>query len=204
MSISWFLRRKAQFSSQGTVCNTTLLIFKNKYFLFLPYPGTRYLCKQLVRFSSTDSRGFGCRFLVPLYPVFRSILYIERPILCCYQGSLPLSAFLNASWVTAVPDVWLNWTNVIVQIFETVKMWISRFLRRNRSYNPWKSFTPPYYLFWNFHMRFLSYPRNTHLCKHPVGVSPIDPRGVENWLLVSLPMIFIVTSHIGHSILYCC
>jgi hypothetical protein len=69
---------------------------KYKCFRFLPYPETTYLCKHPARFSSIDPGGFNVRFLVPLHPVFRFTLCIERPILYCYQWFLLLSAFLTA------------------------------------------------------------------------------------------------------------
>jgi hypothetical protein len=85
------------------------------------------------------------------------------------------------------------------------KMWISRILRKK----PLLSFQGiiSNTLFFDLKLkcfRFLSYIRTTYLGKHPVRFASIDPRGLDNGLLVPLLMIFIVIVYIGENVLYYC
>jgi hypothetical protein len=74
---------KIAVSSHVIVCNTMLFIFRNKCFRFLLYPGTTYLCKHPIRFSSIDQRGLNNWLLVPLFMIFTVTSYVGHRLLHC-------------------------------------------------------------------------------------------------------------------------
>jgi hypothetical protein len=182
---------------------TMVLKLKNKYFRFLSYPQTTYLCRHPVRFWSKNLHSSDHRFLIPLMILFRADLYIWcTRVHCCYWP-LSLSAILTASWVRTRPNAWLKSTTLIIQKFAKVEMSISWFLERKSQLSFEGIIHNPRWFVLKFkYFQFFSYPRIAYLCKHPVRFSSIESRCLEKWLLVPLPMIFRVTSCIGHSILY--
>jgi hypothetical protein len=53
------------------------------------------------------------------------------------------------------------------------------------------------------YVHFLSYPRTTYLCKHPVRFSLVDRRGFDSRFLIPFIITFILTSYIRRITLHC-
>jgi hypothetical protein len=137
MSVSRFLRRKSNYPPWELYETLCCLYFKSKAFRFLSYLGTTYLCKHIFRFSFVISRGSDDQFLTPLHLMFVLTESIWRAIMYCYWWSLQFSTFLTASWVMIDPNMWLAWTNLKIQMFEEIEIWISWFLQwKSKLYSP--------------------------------------------------------------------
>jgi hypothetical protein len=109
---------------------------------------------------------------------------------------LSLSAFLTASRVVIIPNVWLNWTNLSVQNFEKVEMWISRFLRRKSQLSLQNIvYYTILFPFENKNFNFF-HIQDCILCKHSVRFSPIVSRGLDGRFLVPLYLTFRFTLYI--------
>jgi hypothetical protein len=106
--ISPVLRQKSQLRSLGVICNIILFIFDNKYLHFLCCPRTAHFYNHPVGFSLSVSRDLNHRFLIPLALAFITTSYARGATLRYCQQFLPLYAFLIASQVIAISNMWLN------------------------------------------------------------------------------------------------
>jgi hypothetical protein len=111
-----------------------LFVFDNKYLHFLSCLRAAQFFKHPVGFSLSVSRDLDHRFLIPLALAFITTSYTRDAMLRYCQQFLPLYAFLIASRVMGISNMWLNWINLHVRNSVKVEMWISRFLQ-------WKSKT---------------------------------------------------------------
>jgi hypothetical protein len=201
--ISRFLWWKSQLSFQGTICSTTLFIFNNKCFRFLPYPRIRHSCKHLSNFVNR-SVGLDDWLLVRMPLIFIVTSYIRYNTLYCYEGHSFLSESMSSSWIMDFPNLIEAGKFYYSRIREDINVNISISSGKSNLCSLWIIYNTLLFVVLRTSFRFLLYTMATYLCKGPVRFSLFGSRDLERQLFIILTLVFTFTSYVRAAIFSCC